>query len=128
MKHEWKFLICLSLLQDFKVKHREKMFSKDLLFVYYSLDCFPLFWKILSNLCKTIALEITQKWLYWTRGALQNTCRGLFLMVLQGKMLFIFLSPYTEFFVLEAFPQRCSTTKVLCKYEISLLESTHVEI
>ena len=54
--------------------------------------------------------------------------RGLLLMTLQGKMFFIFLSPCTEFFALKAVPQKCSTTKVFCKYAASLLDSTHVEI
>ena len=51
----------------------------------------------MSNLCKTITLEVTQKWLYWTGGLLQNTCRGLLLMDLPRKMFPIFLIAYTEF-------------------------------
>ena len=71
-----------------KVKHREKMFSN-------------IFWSynetLLAIKCKTITLEVTQKRLYWTGGLLQNNCWWLLLMLLQGKMFSIFLSPYTEF-------------------------------
>ena len=65
MKHERIFLIYLSLLRDFKLKHREKMFSQYLLSVYYLLDIFFLYWNILSNLCKMITLEIAQKVLFF---------------------------------------------------------------
>ena len=114
-------------LEIFKVKHPEKMFSRYLLFAYYLLDFSPIKWSIL-NLCKTITLNITQKCSSWTGVVLQNTSGGLLLMVLQGKTFFMFLSHYTEWYVLKAVPQRNSTTRVFWKYAVSLLENTHAKI
>ena len=77
-----------------KVKHREKMFSN--IFCLYRFF-FPLMKHYCQIKCKTITLEVSQKRLYWTSGLLQNNCESLLLMVLQGEMFSIFLSPYTKF-------------------------------
>ena len=113
----------------FKVKHPEKMFSRYLLFVYYLLDFSPIKWSmILSNLCKTNHSIDHFKVVGLDRWCFANNHGGLLLMALQGKSFFVFLNPYTEWYALKAVPQRCSTTKVFCKYAASLLEITHAEI
>ena len=77
------------------------LFPHEAIFLIQVLFHYSFYFRIsetlLSNKCKTITLEVTQKRLYWTGGLLQNNCQWLLLMVLQGKMFSIFLSPYAEF-------------------------------
>ena len=120
MKHEQSLSSFFHYFEIFKVKHREKMFSRYLLFAYYLLDFSPIKWSI-SNLCKTITFYITKNCSSWTGVVLQNTFGGLLLMMLLGKTFFMFLNHYTEWYVLKAVPQRNSTARVPCKYAVSLL-------
>ena len=115
MKPEQKFLICLFLLRDFKVKQQEKIFSKYLLFVYYLLDILFLKWNILSNLYKTINLEITQKVFFFGQVVFCKTPAGDYFWWFYKKKclqkffwVLCFKSSPKEVFYYKGFLQMCS--------------------
>ena len=73
---------------------------------------------MLSNMCKTITLDITQKVLFFGQVVFPKNLWGTTSDGFTRKNVF---KSFFEFFILKAVPQRCSTTKVFCKYAASLL-------
>ena len=114
-----------------KVKHREKMFS-NIFCSYITCWIFSSFNEtLLSNECKTITLEVTQKGCTGRVVFCKTPAGDYFWWYYKEKCFLYFLAltqSFKEFFVLKAIPQRCPTKKVFCKYAASLLDCTHVEI
>ena len=133
MKHERKFLICLSLLRDFKVKHREKMFSKYLLFVYYLLDTryfLPLMKHTVKSVQNDHSRDHSKGVVFWTGGVCKTPVGDYFWWFYKEKCfqkffwVLCFKSSPKEVFYYKGFLQMCSKIVELPRGNISL--ETHL--